>query len=200
MVYVRGKYRSTLGITCTAESWLGTAEPGNKPTLKVMRQQPGIRMLDYDLKLQFIVKTKWKVRRLHLTRSSAIFRKGVKSLRESHAEGCWCWEMRFCVSCEKVARVYTRWGMTARSDLGKRKVRCHWPRQFATLMALQTFLQNISIHRPSVVTNLFLSVHGDSGLQLVAHLLHMFGRQFMTPWWKGEETGHRLFPVPFCLS
>lgn len=78
MVYVRGKYRSTLGITCTAELWLGTAEPGNKSTLKVIRQQPGIRMLDYDLKLQFIVKTKWKVRRLRLTCSSAIFRKGVR--------------------------------------------------------------------------------------------------------------------------
>lgn len=50
---VRGEYRSTLGITCAAR--LG---PGHNSTFKVMIQQPGIRMLDYDLKLQFTLKTK----------------------------------------------------------------------------------------------------------------------------------------------
>ena len=55
---VRGEYRSTLGITCAARLGLRTAGPGHKSTSKVMMQQPGIRMLDYDLKLQFTLKTK----------------------------------------------------------------------------------------------------------------------------------------------
>lgn len=76
MVRVTGKYRSTLWITCTAELWLGMADPENKSTSKARRQQPGIRMLAYDLKLQFTVKTKWEVRMRRLTCSSATFRKG----------------------------------------------------------------------------------------------------------------------------
>lgn len=63
MVCVREKYRSTLWITCTAQSWLGTAEPGNTSTSKVRREQSGIRMLDYDLKLQFTVKLSGKLER-----------------------------------------------------------------------------------------------------------------------------------------
>lgn len=58
-----------------------------------MRQRPGIRMQDYDLKLLFTVKTKWKVRMLHLTHSSAIFRKGEwkAGLRGPHAKDADIW-------------------------------------------------------------------------------------------------------------
>lgn len=45
-------------ITGTARLGLRAAEPGNTSTSKVTIRQPGIRMLDYDLKLQFTVKLK----------------------------------------------------------------------------------------------------------------------------------------------
>lgn len=46
----------TLEITCTAR--LGLRMAGQTSTSKVAIQQPGIRRLDYDLKLPFTLKTK----------------------------------------------------------------------------------------------------------------------------------------------
>lgn len=102
------------------------AEPGNKSTSKVMREHPGIRMLDYDLKLQFMIKLNGKLdRAVELALVPPSGKASEKqALRESHAEGGWRGEMRLCHDFKTLAHVYTRWGVTAHSNLGEQRCCC----------------------------------------------------------------------------
>lgn len=94
-------------ITCPAWLWLRAAEPGNESTSKVTIQQPGIRMLDYDLKLPF---TFLKTKNVKLERSVSLALapssgkvSEKQAFGESHAWGCWRLEMRGPDNLKKVS-------------------------------------------------------------------------------------------------
>jgi hypothetical protein len=142
-------------------------------------------MLDYDLELLFTVKSKWRVRKLYLTHSSAIFWKGewkaslwgkscVKDAELTFGDTL-LWQFYKVSSC-----IYM---VGSSSSLRARK-----KTQSEMLLSIMSVCYSSGItnpstdyflHQPSLVTHLSLWVSGDSGLQPVAHLLCACGKQLI---------------------
>lgn len=133
-------------------------------------------MLDYDLKLQFTVKT--KTAKLECSISLALAPSSGKvsekqAFGESHAGGRCNLEMHVCDNLKK-AHVCTRRGVKRGSSLKPRTMPVKGDRSVrATPLAPRTFLQGGGQARPSVrprgaFTGAFLSVNGHSRPQPVA--------------------------------
>lgn len=117
--------------------------------------------------------------------------------RDAGTEGCWHLEVRLWDNFEKLAHVYTRWGVTARSNWNTRsEVLLFLTCPSATLGASYSFLQEIiSIHQPGVVTGLLFGMKGDSSCRTWPP--SACGRQLTSPRWRGTAVAAGAHP---CAS